>query len=39
MVYGEEGREVRERLWQETVDEFAFANVQGALDSVQASKS
>ncbi|KAF3766447.1 NAD(P)-binding protein [Cryphonectria parasitica EP155] len=38
MLYGPEGEEIRERLWQETVDEFKFANVEEILSIMKASK-
>lgn len=38
MVYGDEGKDTRERLWQETLDEFKSVNVQDILDNMKASK-
>lgn len=30
-VYQSKGQEIAERLWQETMDELAFANVSGVI--------
>ncbi|KAJ4405027.1 hypothetical protein N0V82_010389 [Gnomoniopsis sp. IMI 355080] len=38
MVYGLDGKEVRERLWNETVEEFKFADVAETLEIMKASK-
>ena len=33
-VYTPAGKQATERLWQETIDEFKFVNVQDILESV-----
>lgn len=38
MLYRPEGKEIMECLWRETVDEFQFANVDGILAAMKASK-
>jgi len=34
-LYTPEGKQIIERLWQETVEELSFADVQGILDSLK----
>lgn len=36
LLYTAEGEEIIERLWQETLDEFAFADVRDVLQSMKA---
>lgn len=38
ITYGLEGKEVRERLWKETVEEFKFADVESIMSVMKASK-
>jgi hypothetical protein len=35
MVYTPDGKEVMERLWEETMHEFSFAGVQAILKSMR----
>ncbi|KAH8807293.1 hypothetical protein F5884DRAFT_856877 [Xylogone sp. PMI_703] len=37
LLYTTEGKTVIERLWQETMNEFAFANVRGIIESMKSS--
>jgi hypothetical protein len=34
-MYTPEGKQATERLWQETIAELSFADVQGILDSMK----
>jgi hypothetical protein len=35
LLYTPEGKEIAEKLWQETVAELAYADMQGILDSLK----
>lgn len=35
MVYGDEGKRIREQIWRETLDEFEFASVETLLSDLK----
>ena len=35
LLYTPDGKQIIERLWQETIAELSFAEVQGVLDSLK----
>lgn len=34
MIYGEEGKMIREQIWRETLDKLKFANVEAILNNL-----
>ena len=36
-VYSDDGKELREVLWEETLDEFSFAHARQVVNSMQAA--